>query len=408
MHLLLLTALLANDNWAEFRGPSGSGHSDAKGLPREWSESKNVVWKTAIRGKGWSSPVVWGKQVWLTSAHPDGKELYAICLDRETGKVLLDEKLFEVENPEQLWKKYNSYASPSPYIEDGRVYLHWGTYGTACLDTATFKPVWTRRDLPCNHWRGAGSSPVVWKNLLILTFDGYDQQYVAALDKETGKDVWRADRKHDFGTTDGDMKKGFGTPVVVELGGKPVLLSPAAKALVALDPATGKQLWQFRHPEHSAASRPLFGHGLIFLSTGFGKSQLLGIKPGGEGDLPQSHVAWKVSKGIGSKPSPLLVDDLVYSAGDGGLVTCVDAKSGEQVWQQRVGNATYTASPLYADGALWFFAENGSATVVATGREFKELGKGKLDQGGVMGTPAVAGKSLFIRTESTLYRVEAK
>jgi outer membrane protein assembly factor BamB len=407
MHLLILAALLANDNWAEFRGPSGTGHSDSKGLPREWSESKNVVWKTPVRGKGWSSPVVWGRQVWLTSATPEGKELYAICIDRETGKPVLDEKIFSVEQPEALWMKYNSYASPSPAIEEGRVYLHWGTYGTVCLDTATGKPVWTRQDLACNHWRGAGSSPILWKNLLILTFDGYDVQYVVALDKATGKTVWKTDRAHDYGTTDGDLKKGYATPAVVEIGGRPVLLAPAAKALAALDPATGKPLWHLRHPEHSTPSRPLFNDGTIYLSTGFPKSQLLAIRPGGEGDLPQSHVVWKVSKEIGSKPSPILVDDLLYSV-DNATAICIDAKTGAGVWKERLGGSAHTASPLYADGCLYFFAEDGSARAVAPGRTFQSLGQSKLDPGGVMGTPAIAGKSIFIRTQSNLYRIEAK
>ena len=422
MTLLLLTALLsANDNWAEFRGPSGTGHSDSKGLPREWSESSNVLWKTAIRGKGWSSPVVWGKQVWLTSAAADGKEHYAVCVDRDSGKILLDEKVVDqkvfetTHDPEavkkyyELFKKFNSFASPSPVIEEGRVYLHWGANGTACLDTATLKPVWVRQDIKCDHHRGAGSSPILWKNLLILTFDGFDQQFVLALDKATGKQVWRADRAHDFRTGDGDQKKGYGTPVVFEIGGRSLLVSPAARGLVALDPETGKQVWQLLHDQHSAASRPLYGNGMIFLSTGFGKSELLAIRPEGSGDLGAGAIAWKIPKGIGSKPSPLLVGEFLFVGADGGLASCFEAKTGAQVWQQRVGKASFTASPIYADGVVYFFGEDGSTVAVdAAAREFKELGKGKLDQGGVMGTPAIAGKSLFIRTEGNLYRVEAK
>ena len=193
----------AGDSWPEFRGPGGQGRSDAVGLPHEWSEEKNVAWKTPIPLKGWSSPVVWGKQVWMTTATPDGRELYVICVDRESGKVTLNLKLFDVPKPEDT-AKFNSFASPTPVIEEGRVYVTFGSPGTACLDTKTAKVLWTRRDLPCIHWRGSGSSPVLFGELLILPFDGYDLQYVAALDKKTGKTVWKADRTHDFKTTDGE------------------------------------------------------------------------------------------------------------------------------------------------------------------------------------------------------------
>src|SRR5689334_23193490 len=215
--LLGVSADRAEENWTEFRGPGGTGHSDATSLPREWSETKNVVWKTAIHGKGWSSPVVWGKQVWLTTGTPDGKELFVLCVDRETGKVEHDVKLFTVEKPDELWMKFNSYASPTPVIEEGRIYVTFGTYGTACLDTKTAKPLWVRNDLHCNHWRGAGSSPILHGNHLILTHDGYDVRYVVALDKKTGQTVWKTDRNHDYGKNgkDGDTMKGFATPIII-------------------------------------------------------------------------------------------------------------------------------------------------------------------------------------------------
>src|SRR5437667_3617886 len=211
------------ENWAEFRGPGGEGRSEAVGVPRDWSETQNIAWKTAIHGKGFSSPVIWGKQIWLTTATPEGKELFVVCVDRDSGKILVDHKLFDVAKPSDLWVKYNSFASPTPVIEEGRVYVHYGCYGTACLDTKAGKVLWARDDLKCDHFRGAGSSPILFQNLLILTFDGFDLQYVVALDKKLGKTVWKTDRTHDFGTTDGDQKKGYGTPAVIEVGGKPLL-----------------------------------------------------------------------------------------------------------------------------------------------------------------------------------------
>lgn len=407
MILALLATLALDESWTEFRGPGGAGHSDAKGLPKEWSESKNVTWKTPLHGRGWSSPVVHGKQVWLTTGTPDGTALSVICVDRESGKILIDEKLFTPAKPNELWRKYNSYASPTPVIEDGHVYVHFGTYGTACLDTKTGKPVWTRTDLLVDHWRGAGSSPIVWKDLLILTFDGHDAQYVVALDRKTGKDAWKTPRSHDFGTDDGDRKKGYSTPIVIDVNGQAQLISPASAATVALDPKDGKPIWWVKHKGHSPAMRSLYANGLVIFGVGAG-NELVAVKPDGKGDVTASHIVWKAGKGIGHKPSPLLVDDLIYTVADNGVASCFDAKTGASVWTQRVGGA-FSASPLFADGAVWIFAEDGTATLFEPGREFKQLAKNKLDGGAESkSTPAIAGKALFIRTESSLYRVEAK
>jgi outer membrane protein assembly factor BamB len=398
----------ADNRWTEFRGPSGTGHSDSTGLPREWSEAKNVAWKTAVHGRGWSSPVVLGAQVWLTTASVDGKQLFVVALGKDDGRVLVDTKVFDVAKPEDT-RQYNSYASPTPVIEEGRIYVHFGSYGTAAIDTSTGKVLWTRRDLPCNHWRGPGSSPILYKDLLIVHLDGYDLQYVVALDKKTGRTVWKADRTHDFGTDDGDQKKGFATPVVIEAAGKAQLISPAAKAVVSLDPLTGHELWRVRYPEHSAAARPLFAHGLVYVDTGFGKADLLAIRPDGRGDVTDTHVAWKATRGIGSKPSPLLVGDLIYAVSDtGGVVTCLDARTGAEVWQHRVGGGGHSASPLFADGAIYVFAEDGSAVVLAAGREYREVGRGSLAENGLMATPAIADRSVFVRTEAHLYRIEAR
>jgi outer membrane protein assembly factor BamB len=239
--------------------------------------------------------------------------------------------------------------------------------------------------------------------------DGYDLQYVVALDKRTGRTVWKADRTHDYGTDDGDQKKGFATPIVIESGGRRQLISPAAKAVVSLDPTTGRELWRVRYSQHSAAARPLFAHGLVYVDTGFGKADLLAIRPDGRGDVTETHVAWKAGQGIGAKPSPVLVGDLVYTVSDsGGVVTCLDAGTGALVWQQRVGGSGHSASPVFADGALYFFAEDGSAVVFRPGRVYEELGRSRLDEDGVMATPAVAGNALFVRTESHLFRIEKR
>lgn len=398
----------AADRWTEFRGPSGTGWSDSTGLPREWSETRNVAWKTRIHGRGWSSPVVLGNQVWLTTATRDGRELSALALDRDSGRIVHDILLFRVDKPEDT-ARFNSFASPTPVIEDGRVYVHFGSYGTAALDTKTGKTLWERRDLPCNHWRGPGASPILHGERLIVHFDGYDLQYAVALDKKTGRTVWKADRAYDFGTDDGDMKKAYATPVVIEAGGRSQLISQAAKAVLALDPLTGRELWKVRYASHSAATRALFAHGLLYVGTGRGPSDLLAIRPDGSGDVTDSHVAWRAARGIGSSPSFVLAGDLLYTVADkGGVLTCLDAKTGAEVFQQRTGAPAHTASLLAADGVLYAFAEDGTALALVPGRTYREAGRAALGEGGVMATPAIAGKAIFLRTESHLYRIEER
>ena len=407
-------ALHAADNWPQFRGPDGTGHSDARGLPVRWSESENIVWKTPIHDRGWSSPVVYGKQVWLTSASKDGRELFVLCLDRDTGKILKDWKLFDVAQP-QFIHAFNTPASPTPAIEEGRVYITFGSAGTAAIDTKTFKVIWERRDIECNHFRGAGSSPVIFRNMLLMHFDGSDVQFVMALDKKTGKTIWQTKRSIDFQDLDkngkpaaeGDMRKAFATPQVERINGRWEMISLGAKAAYSYDPFTGKELWRVEErAQHSASTRPVLGHGMVYFPTGFSAGQLLAVRTGGNGLITDSHVAWRVKRGVPNKPSILLVDDLIYMIGDTGIASCVDAKTGEQVWQQRIGGE-YAASPVYADGKLWFFSEDGKTTVLKPGRTFEVIGENKLDEG-FLASPAIAGKAFFLRTRTHLYRIEQK
>lgn len=398
------TLALAGDNWPNFHGPTNNNHSDSKGLPLTWSETENVVWKTPIHDSGWSSPVVWGNQIWLTTATDDGKQSYVLCVDRQSGKILRDLKLFDNEKPEDT-RKFNSFASPTPVIETGRVYVHFGSYGTACLDTKTAEVLWTRRDLPCIHWRGPGSSPILFENLLILVFDGYDQQYVVALDKTSGKTVWKKDRTVDYGTDDGDIKKAYTTPLVIEAAGRLQLVCPTSKATEVLDPRTGEELWQVRYQGFSTASRPMFGHGMVYLNAGFSTNEMLAVRPDGSGDVTDTHVVWHARKGIPSAPSSLLIGDLIFCIDDNGVASCLDAKTGTVVWTQRIGGKSY-ASPIFADGRIYTFNFEGKTTVIAPEREYKELAVNQLADG-FRSSPAVAGKSLFLRTEKNLYRIEA-
>ena len=418
--LLLAVAALApavaRADWPEFRGPTGDGYVNRQpaGLPLHWSETNNIKWKTAIPDRGWSTPVVLGDQIWLTTATIAGNDYFAVCLDKETGKILFNEKVFHTDTPEPLGNgaSMNCYATPSPVIEPGRVYVHFGSPGTACLDTKTGKVLWKRDDLPCRHYRGASSSPVAFENLLILTFDGADRQYLAALDKQTGATVWKTNRSVAWNdenapgpyAKDGDLRKAHGTPLVATVNGKPQLFSAGAKAAYGYDPRTGDELWRVEYNDFSTAPRPLFANGLAYLVTGTSKRELWAVKPDGHGVVTDTHVVWKLNSRVPRYASPLLVDGLIYLAAEESFLSAVEAGTGQVVWTERVGGK-FAASPVCADGRLYFFSQEGVTTVVKPGRALEVLATNTLD-GGFMASPAADGRAFYLRTKTHLYRVE--
>ncbi len=402
--LFLAAPADGEETWPQFRGPQGNGHADAAGLPLKWSDHDNVVWKTPIHDLGWSSPVIWKDAVWVTTATIDGHQEFAVCIDRASGKIVLDVKVFDTEKPEHVATS-NSYASPTPVIEAGRLYAHYGTYGTACLDTVSGKILWSRRDFNCDHHEGPGSSPMLWGELLIFNVDGRDVQYVVALDKATGKTVWKTKRSIDYGQYPENTRKAFCTPILIDWGGRQQLVSPGAKAIMGYDPGSGKELWKVRYDGWSVTPRPVFGRGLIFLVNDYERPELWAIRPGGTGDLTDSHVAWKDAKAAPSRPSLLLIDDLLYMVSATGIASCVEAETGRVVWRERMGG-NYSASPVCADGRIYFFNHEGTATVIQPGRKYAVLAVNKLDGDDLMASPAVAGKALFVRTRTNLYRIE--
>lgn len=418
--VMLSAAQAALTDWPEFRGPQGNGLASVPGdptpvgLPLHWSETKNVVWKKPIPYAGWSTPVVMNGRIWLTTATLKGHDFFVICVDAETGEILLNKRLFHADNPEPLGNPLNCYASPSAVVEPGRVYVHFGTYGTACLDTGSFEVLWKRDDLPCRHFRGPGSSPILFENLLILTMDGVDVQYLVALDKETGKTVWKTDRSaewNDLGAdgkpiAEGDFRKAYSTPLIIEYGEKTQMLTVGSKALYGYDPADGRELWKVRTPAYSGAARPVYGDGIAYMVSGFGKTELLAIRVDGSGDVTDTHVSWRISKSVPRTPSPLLVDDLLFTINDTGTIVCLEAATGREIWKEFVrGNCA--ASPIYADGRIYTFNRDGKTTVFKAAREYELLATNKLDSG-FMASPAVSGKSLYLRTKTHLYRIKSE
>src|SRR6476620_4547384 len=312
--LLLLSSIVFTNDWPQFRGPTGQGVSDERNLPLTWSETKNIRWKTAIPGRGWSSPVIQGERIWLTTATEEGKSLRAIAVDVNTGAIQQDVEVFRLKSPKLLNAK-NSFASPTPVIEGDRIYLHFGAYGTACI-TQTGGIVWKTKLEYDNGQHGPGGSPVLYDDLLIVSCDGLEQQFVVALDKATGKVRWKKMR---------EGYQAYTTPLIVKLPTGDQVISPGAFRAVSYDPHNGKELWQVTYGEgFSNVPRPVYGDGLVFICTGFQQPSLLAVRIDGKGDITKSKVAWKMDRGAPLTPSPLLVGSELYLVTDNGIATCLD------------------------------------------------------------------------------------
>ncbi len=405
----LVCTSLAQADWPDWRGPTQDGISTSKALPLKWSETENVTWKVGIHDLGHSTPVVWGKQIWLTTAKEDGTDLYAVCLDVDSGAVVYDIPVFHIDDPQHI-NPSNSYATPSAVIEAGRVYVHFGTFGTAAIDTSSGEVLWRRTDLNCDHMQGPASSPVIFENLVIVTLEGVDKQFMAALDKATGASVWQYDRPAELYTEEVRpvFKKSYQTPVIINVGGKPQLVSNGALLVTGHDPRTGKEIWRARYRDDSTISRIVYGHGLLFVNTGGSPSdtELWAIREDAVGDVTESHAAWKMLKDAPHEASPVLVGDLLYTIGQQKKLICTEATTGNEVWSQPM-KSDYWASLLANSDRVYMSNRKGETTVFATGREYRELAVNALD-GELFASPAVAGDALLLRTKTHLYRIETK
>jgi hypothetical protein len=413
--------------WNQWRGPAGQGHAPAaKDLPRSWSETEHVAWKTPIDGKGWSSPVLADGRLWLTTAVEtplseaekaerlanvaDSSSLQvsgpvslrAVCLDAASGEVLHAIELFRQSQPDPI-HSLNSYASPSPILEAGRLYCHFGTNGTAAVDASTGTILWTHTLQKIKHENGAGGTPVLFGNRLIFDCDGSDQQYIVALDTASGAVAWKTERSGER-NPEPQLKKAYGSPTVTEVDGRPVLLSTGADWLYAYDPEDGRELWKQAYGVlgFSVVPRPIVGHGMAYVSTSFMQPELLAVKLPSGNSLPE--IVWRVKKSVPNIPTPLLVGDEILMVSDKGVATCVDAASGEVHYSERLGG-NFCSSPLYADGRIWIGNREGQTFVLAPGKNFLVEATNQLD-GEIMATPIAVGPALFIRTDKAVYRIE--
>ncbi|MCF6310972.1 MAG: PQQ-like beta-propeller repeat protein [Verrucomicrobiales bacterium] len=421
-----LAASQAEEQWSQWRGSLGLGHAPAANdLPVHWTEKEKVKWFSKIPGRGYSSPVISGQQIWVTTAIESvasedqaqkrlqkntGNQplvllshvsLRALCLDRSSGKILYDVELLALDDPQWV-HKLNSYASPSPVLSKGRLFCHFGALGSACVDTQTGKLIWTNTEIKVNHENGPGSTPVVWKDLMIFHMDGSDQQFIVALNTKDGKVVWKTKRSGEL-RENPQLRKSYATPLLVEVDEKTQLISPSADWLYAYDPETGRELWKFKYGKlgFSNVPRPVFGDGVIYLSTGFGKTEILALRLNGE-QMPTE--LWRHKKGAPRMPSPILVGDLLYFVSDSGIFSCLKASEGKAIWQQRL-KGNYASSPLFADGHLYLGSQEGQMQVFSVGEEYKLLAENEMGSA-IMASPVALGKALYIRTVKGLYRIE--
>lgn len=417
----------SGQEWPQFRGPDGQGHAPgAKNLPVDVGDPQNVAWKTPIPGKGWSSPVIGGNEIWMTygidvPATEEEKQkrlasntgnqplvvssrvgLHAICVSREDGKVVADVELFAVDDPQPV-HDMNSFASCTPVLKGTRLYCSFGTYGTCCLDTKSRKVVWLNQEVQIQHENGPGSHPVLFEDRLLVHFDGSDTQSLVAFDVEDGSIAWKTPRSGEM-HNDPQEKKAYGTPLVVEQDGRPVAVSPAADWVYGYDPRSGEELWRVAYGDlgYSTVPRPVAGHGMVYVCTSFNRSILLAIRYEG---VAKPEVVWKFDRQVSQKPSPLLVGDEIYVVSDkGGVLTCLDAETGEERYAERLGG-NFSASPLFADGKIYLSNHEGEVFVVAPGPEFELLSQSSLD-GQIMASPAAVGDELYFRTAASLYRLQ--
>lgn len=421
----------AVDEWPQFRGPQADGHADSTKIPLNWRETENVAWKTEVPGAGHSSPVISGDQIWVTSAvevklsadaekerlaaikNSRGLEiagsisLRAICFSRTSGKLLHDIELVKVDEPAPI-HSLNSYASPTPILENGRLYCHFGTYGTVAVDTKSGKIIWANAEHHVDHQNGPGASPAIWRNNLVINFDGIDTQYVAAIDKRDGKTIWQTKRSGKMNERV-EFQKCYCTSAIIEDKDRgSQVISPGADWVYSYDPASGKELWKASYGTlgFSTVPLPVFGNGLVFVSTSFIRPRLLAVRYDGTEAKDGSLVEWQMDGQLPQKPSMLLIDDELYFVTDKGIGMCLDARTGSEHWKERV-EGNYSASPLYANGRIYLFSQEGTTVVVNASKQFEKVAESTLD-GGFMASPAVAGDALFVRTDTHLYRIEEK
>ncbi len=401
--------LAQEENWTHFRGSALNGIAVTE-APLLFNDSLNIKWKTEIPGRGWSSPVVFGEQIWITTASEDGKELFALCLDYESGATVHTIKLF---SPDSVMRRhsFNSYATPTPCIEKGFVYTHFGSLGTACINTADGSVVWKRSDFHCDHQQGPASSPVIYRDLLILHYDGNDVRFLVALKKSTGEIAWKKERPREiYPQIPESSRKAYITPLLINVGGRDMLVSNGSGICSGYDPLTGEEIWRVVRGSGGTISMPFSEEGIVYFYTGSqtkesGKTfaEILAINPDGNGDITESGILWKKETESLQLLTPVIRNGLIYTVDPRNHMICMDAKTSETVWEIKQKDK-YNSSPVYASGKIYFGSKGGEMTVISEGRELNILARNQLE-GEIWATPAILRNSIILRTSTHLYRI---
>jgi outer membrane protein assembly factor BamB len=398
-------------NWTHFRGSNMNGIALSENIPLKWDDS-TIRWKIKIHDNGYSSPVVYNNQIWITTAKPDGKELFAECIDFQTGKIIYDIKVF---TPDEVEGKHsiNTYASPTSCIEKGFVYVHYGSLGTACINTDNGSVVWKRTDFKCKFVQGAASSAIIYKNLLILHFEGVDARYIVALDKSNGKLIWRSDRPAEpYKKLSEIGRKAYITPIIINVKGSDMLISNGSAVCIAYDPGTGKEIWRVVNGAESTVAMPFTENGVVYWYAGFMVdtdgtkfTELLAVNPVGNGDITATNILWKKHDELSNNQmlTPVIKDGLIYTVNTRNILMCIDAKTGEDIWSTHV-LSNYNSSPVYANGNIWFFSVKGDVLAIKAGRKYEVVAQNQMDSG-IWATPAILRNSVIIRTEKYLYKI---
>lgn len=408
---MLLSHISQAQNWTHFRGTNMDGRAQVETAPLHWNDSLNVVWKIPVKGLGYSSPVVYGNQIWLTSAAKDGKEFYVFCLDLETGKLLNEQTIFTAEEPQRIHST-NSYATPTPCIEEGRVYVHFGTFGTACIDTENFQVLWKRTDMPCDHMQGPASSLILHGDKLIVHLEGTKDPYIAALNKNTGETIWKSVRPAEiYDPLEPVYRKSYQTPIVIDVDGRELLISNAAYLCFAHDVNTGEVVWTIEYGYDSTVSQPLYDNGLVYVNSGWILednvpffTRQFAIDPSGTGDVTNSHVKWMFEEEVPQIPSPVIVDGRMYMVHDRGMLTCIDAKTAAVLWKHEL-KGNFNSSPIYAGGNIYFINVKGECSIIKPGNSFQLVAVNEIS-GTVKAVPVFVDGKIILRTDKNLLLIK--
>lgn len=407
--LAFLSVLTSAQDWTKFRGPTGDGHVTVKSIPLKWSDTENVKWKVSVPGKGWSSPVISKGKIYLTSAVAEGdnqdaadvsRELRVICYDSSNGKEIWDTKVFEQKPLKRPIHHKNSHASPTPIIEGGKVYVHFGHMGSACLDLKG-KILWKNNELKYDPIHGNGGTPIIVDNLFFYSADASTNPFVVALDKNTGKVLWKKLRSE----TAQSRKFSFSTPTLISMGGSSQIISPASGAVFSYDSKTGEELWSVDYGGWSVIPKPGVYKNMIYVGTGYERAHILGIRVDekSKGNVTESHVEWEITKRAPNTPSFMVVDDLLYFISDGGIATCVEPLTGEVIWQERTAGPI-SASPVHFNGMIYFLDEQGKTTVIKAGRKFEIIAENKIKER-TLASFGISEGAIYIRSEKSLFRI---